>query len=272
MDLPHTSALLATIHTLRGPGGCPWDRRQTLADAARYLMDEAGELLDAALAGDRPHAAEELADLLYMICFCREILGETHPLSFEDVARLGTEKLVRRHPHVFGGAARAQDDAESQERWNEVKAAERRALGQDTARESLLKDLASATSPLNQALAYQENAAGVGFDWPDLAGVWAKLEEETGELRAAAAQDDPEAVRAEVGDLLFAVVNLSRRLGVVPDDALRLANRRFRERFRAVEAGFGWSRERLAAASLAEMEAAWQAAKAASRAGDPKRA
>ena len=273
MPLPRTEALLETIRVLRAPGGCPWDRRQTLPDAARYLMDEAGELLDAALAGDHGHAAEELADLLYMVCFCREILGEAGPLSFEDVARLGNEKLVRRHPHVFGEDPAA-DHHESQERWNEVKAAEKRARGVDTTRESVLKDLPASSSPLAQACEYQQNAAAVGFTFAGAAQGWAKLAEELEELRiavaaaAAAAADGPagpapdDAVRHELGDVLFATANLARLLGVAPDDALRLANRRFRVRFRAVEARHDWSRERLRAADPAALLAAWREGRA----------
>jgi tetrapyrrole methylase family protein/MazG family protein len=280
MPLPRTAELLETIRILRAPGGCPWDRRQTLPDAARFLMDEAGELLDAALAVDHDHAAEELADLLYMVCFCREIMGETHPLSFEDVARLGHEKLLRRHPHVFGEDPAA-DHHESQERWNAVKAAEKRARGLDTTQESVLKDLPASSSPLTQACEYQENAASVGFTFADAAQAWAKLAEELEELRRAAADASAaatatataaggpadaapaDAVRHELGDVLFATVNLARLLGVAPDDALRLANRRFRARFQAVEARHDWSRESLRAADPAALLAAWRATRAA---------
>jgi len=258
MPLPQTESLLTTIRVLRAPGGCPWDRKQTLVDAARHLLEEAGELLEAALAGDPAHAEEELADLLYMVCFAREILGETRPLGFDDLARLGNEKLIRRHPHVFGDDP-AQDHHESQERWNEVKAAERRARGVDTTRESALKELPASTSPLTQACAYQESAAAAGFAWPDLAAAWAKLREEMEELRNA--QEDPAAARRELGDLLFAAAEIGRRLNVSPDDALRLANQRFRARFQAVEARYAWSRERLRAASPAELLDAWRQAK-----------
>ena len=264
---PHIEDLLRTIHTLRAPGGCPWDRKQTLSSAAHHLLDEAAELLEASHEADRDHAAEELADLLFMVCFCIEILHEEHPADFAEIARLGNEKLVRRHPHVFGDR-RAENTGESQQRWNEVKAAEREAKGLPAQPESLLRDLPPATAPLHQARQYQKDAAEVGFDWPDLDGVWAKIAEEEAELRAAAAGGDPAAVEAEVGDLLFAVVNLARRLGVRPDEALRGTNRRFRNRFRRLEASFGHARERLERASLDELEAAWQAAKAAERAPD----
>ncbi|MFO7654454.1 MAG: nucleoside triphosphate pyrophosphohydrolase [Candidatus Krumholzibacteriia bacterium] len=256
--------LQRTIHLLRSPGGCPWDRKQTLTDAARFLLDEAGELLDAVLAGDPDHVREELADLLFMVCFCVEILGETRPLNLDDVARDGGEKLVRRHPHVFGDA-RARDTGESQQRWNEMKDQEKRERGVDPARQSLLRELPSSTAPLHQAYAYQNSAADVGFDWPDLAGVWEKLDEEREELLEAAAGGDLAAVTHEVGDLLFAVVNLSRRLGVQPDLALRQANHRFRDRFQQVEAAFGNDPERLRGAPLADLETAWVAAKVRER-------
>ncbi len=271
MPLPRTAELLETIRLLRAPGGCPWDRRQTLPDAARFLMDEAGELLEAALAGDHDHAAEELADLLYMVCFCREIMGEAHSISFEDIASLGNEKLLRRHPHVFGEDPAA-DHHESQDRWNAVKAEEKQARGLDTTRESVLKDLPASSSPLTQAYQYQENAASVGFTFADTAQAWAKLAEELEELRCAAAaaataggpadSTPTDAVRHELGDVLFATVNLARLLGVAPDDALRLANRRFRARFRAVEARHDWSRESLRAADPAALLAAWRETRA----------
>jgi MazG family protein len=253
--------LLQTIHTLRAPGGCPWDRKQTLATAAHHLNDEAAELLEAALAGDLAHVREELGDLLFMVCFVTEILSETLDTDFDRVAGHADEKLVRRHPHVFGDAAAARDAGESQERWNEIKAQEKRDRGLDPARESVLKDLPASTESLHQTHRYQKDAATVGFDWPDTAGVWAKIEEELAELLEAQATGDDAAIEHEVGDLLFAVANLARKLDVSPDVALRRANRRFRDRFHAIEATFGHDRDRLAAASLAQLEAAWQEAK-----------
>ena len=260
MPLPETERLLEIIHTLRAPGGCPWDRKQTLVSAARYTVDEAAELLEAALAEDDAAATEELGDLLFMTAFCREILGERTGRSFDDVAGLAADKLVRRHPHVFGDASAA-DQAESQEHWNAVKAAEKRARGEDPDQECLLKDLPASASPLRQAYQHQKDAARAGFDWPDAAGVWDKVAEELAELRRAAETGDPAAVRHEVGDVLLAVVNLARKLDVEADDALRLANRRFRERFRSVAARFGRDPEAMRRAGLDALEAAWQAAK-----------
>lgn len=259
MSLPDTEALLRTIHTLRSPGGCPWDRKQTLPDAARYLLDEAGELLDATLEDDPDHVTEELGDLLFMVAFCCEIHGETADTDFDGVARGGNEKLIRRHPHVFGDED-AETQAESQMHWNAIKAAERSARGEVEAVPTVLKDLPASSSPLRQAHDYQKQAAEVGFDWPTVEGIWDKLDEEMAELREAAASGDQTAVEHEVGDILLAAVNLSRRLGVQADDALRRANRRFRGRFRGVESRFP-DHEAMKTAGLDALEAAWQASK-----------
>lgn len=253
--------LLQTIATLRAPGGCPWDRQQSLSDAARYLLDEAGELLDAALAGQADHVKEELADLLFMTCFCCQILGDSEDVTMDEIARLGNEKLIRRHPHVFGESA-ARDSGESQERWNAIKDQEKRERGIDPGEESALKDMPSSTAPLHQAHGYQQNAAEVGFDWPDIEGVWAKLREEWGELEEAVAANEQDAMTAELGDFLFAAVNLARWLNIPPDAALRQANRRFRQRFRSMETEFCRQDRKLQDASLKELERAWQQAKA----------
>lgn len=262
MKFPHLESLLETIRVLRDPGGCPWDRKQTLATAVHHLNDESAELLEAALEEDPEHVREELGDLLFMVCFVCRILSEHIDTDLDRVAGLANEKLVRRHPHVFGDRE-ASDAVESQIRWNEIKAEEKRAKGIDPSRESAIKDLPASAAPLHQSYRYQKDAANVGFDWDDISGVWAKLDEEAGELREAAAADDPQRVESEVGDLIFAAVNLSRWMGVHPDVALRKANARFRERFRLVEKAFGDSPGSLREASLEEMEAAWQEAKRA---------
>ena len=252
--------LLETITTLRAPGGCPWDRKQKLSDAARYLMDEAGELVEAALAGDEEGCEEELADLLFMTSFCCKILDEQQPVTMHDIAREGTQKLIRRHPHVFGGET-ARDSTESQERWNAIKAEEKRAKGIDPDTESALKDLPASTAPLHQAYRYQDDAGDVGFDWPEIGGVWAKLDEEIAEVRQASAEDDQQAIEAEIGDLLFSVVNLARWMKVQPDMALRRANNRFRDRFHLVEEDFRARDQKMTGASIEQLEESWQKAK-----------
>ena len=252
--------LLATIETLRAPGGCPWDQKQDLVSAARFLMDEAGELVEAALAADPEGSAEELGDLLFMTCFCTKILGETTGVHMQDIARLGNEKLIRRHPHVFGETG-AQGVEDSQERWNAIKAEEKRAKGLDPEQESVLKDMPASTAPLHQAYNYQDNAADEGFDWPDISGAWAKLQEEIGELEEAAAAGDSQAIEHELGDLLFSVVNIARWHKIQPDMALRKANQRFRSRFHLVENDFKNRNEAMSEVSLEKLEASWQAAK-----------
>ena len=261
MPQPEIQALLETIKTLRAPGGCPWDRKQTLPDAARYLLDEAGELLDAALSTDAEHVTEELGDLLFMVAFCCRIHSETSGDDFGTVARVGNEKLIRRHPHVFGNE-NADDQTASQVHWNAIKAAEKEAKG-IVEESTVLKDLPASSSPLRQAHVYQKNAAEVGFDWPDNDGVVAKIHEELAEVREAEAAGDRDALRHEIGDLLLAVVNLARRLGVEADDALRLANRRFHGRFRHIERQYP-DQDAMREASLDELEAHWQNAKRAS--------
>ena len=256
----HFDELLATIHTLRAPGGCPWDRKQTLHNAARYLMDEAAELVEATLADDVAGAQEELGDLLFMTCFCTEILGETEAVDMNDIARQGNEKLIRRHPHVFGDT-KAKNTEESQERWNAIKREEKIAKGLDPDTDSALKDMPASTAPLHQAYVYQDDAADHGFDWPDITGVRAKLDEELGEFEEAIASGDQAAIQHELGDLLFFIVNLARWHKIQPDMALRQANNRFRDRFHLVEEDFKTRNVKMKDADIEALEASWQEAK-----------
>lgn len=253
--------LLETITTLRAPGGCPWDRKQKLSDAARYLMDEAGELVDATLAEDYDNTVEELGDLLFMTCFCCEILKDTLPVTMDDVARVGNEKLIRRHPHVFGDDPAAQDTGESQERWEAIKAQEKRNKGIDPEQESALKVMPASCAPLHQAYGFQKNAAGVGFDWPDISGVWDKFYEEVEEVKEAIASGDEKAMQHELGDLLFSVVNLARWVKIQPDMALRQANTRFQQRFHLVEQEYAAGEKSMQEDEIEALEAAWQRAK-----------
>jgi MazG family protein len=256
----HFEDLLTTIHTLRSPGGCPWDRKQTLLSAARYLMDEGGELVDAVLDEDLAGAREELADLLFMTCFCTEILSEAEPVTIHDIAHEGNAKLIRRHPHVFGDAE-ARTTGESQERWNAIKREEKLERGLDPDAESILKDMPGSTAPLHQAYNYQDNAADAGFDWPEITGVWDKLHEEIDELKEAEAEKDPSAIEHELGDILFAIVNLARWHKVQPDMALRKANKRFRDRFHLVEEDFKSRGTDMKDVGIDALEASWQKAK-----------
>jgi len=248
--------LLATIATLRAPGGCPWDRKQTLPDAARYLLDEAGELVDSALAGDHAGVREELADLLFMTCFCCEILGESRPVTMHDVARQGNEKLIRRHPHVFGESVAGSSKAVLRQ-WEEIKRSEKG--HQD---EPYLHHVGHGLPALLRASKLQKKAAKVGFDWPDVSGAVPKIAEETAEVLAAADGDDADAVHDELGDLLFAVVNVARHLGVEPESALRAATAKFRQRFEGVERLAAERSIELRDADLATLDALWDEVKA----------
>ncbi len=252
--------LLTTIDTLRNPGGCPWDRKQNLLNAARYLMDEAGELVESALEGNEAGCEEELADLLFMTSFCTRILSETRKVDMHDIARIGNEKLIRRHPHVFG-ADNAENSGDSQEHWNAIKAEEKRAKGIDPDKESTLKDMPASTAPLHQAYNYQKDAVAVGFDWPNIRGAWEKLQEEQGEFEEAVSDGDRQAMEHELGDVLFSVVNIARWLKIQPDMALRQANNRFRSRFHLVEEEFANEGRKMKEASIDELEASWQRAK-----------
>jgi MazG family protein len=258
--MSNIQALLNTIHTLRTPGGCPWDQEQKLTDAARFLFDEAAELLDATLSDDSDHIIEEMGDLLFMVCFCREILSESVDVTLDDIAKVGNEKLIRRHPHVFADKE-AYSQTESQIHWEDIKRQEKEAKGIDTTQQSVLKDLPSSCSPLRQAHDYQNDAASTGFDWPNLDGVWDKIEEETGELKEAIENGNKDEITHELGDILLAVVNLGRKLGIDSDDAMRIANQRFRTRFHKVEGAYDNDIEKMKTASLSELEAAWQKSK-----------
>ena len=252
------SRLLGIVDRLRDE--CPWDREQTLATMAPCAQEEAAEVADAVAGGGRDAVCEELGDLLMNVLLMSRIAEKGGSFSLADVARRIGEKLVHRHPHVFGDAsARTSEQVLSQ--WDRIKEAEK-AKGRDpSAPRSLLDDVPERLSALARAQKLGKKAAKAGFDWPDAAGALDKVREELGELeaeRAGAARR--ERLEAELGDLLFAVVNVARKLDLDADQALREANGRFDRRFRHVESSLG---ERLRGAPLAEMEAAWQQAKAA---------
>ncbi|HSG78115.1 MAG TPA: nucleoside triphosphate pyrophosphohydrolase [Acidimicrobiia bacterium] len=245
---------------------CPWDRRQTHHSLAKHLLEEAHETLEAVEAlpagapeGDPDIAGyleleEELGDLLLQVVFHATLAGEAGMFGVEEVAEGIRRKLVRRHPHVFGDLE-VHEAEQVMANWEQLKQAEKE-------RESLLDGVPGALPALARAHKLQSRAATVGFDWPDLDGVVAKVHEELDEVLAD--RDIPDRAAAEVGDLLFAVVNLARRLGVDPEQALRTASGRFERRFRAMEEGGS-----LAGLSLEELDARWEAAKAAEMLGDP---
>jgi MazG family protein len=245
--------------------GCPWDLEQDFASIAPYTIEEAYEVVDAIARGDLGQLKDELGDLLLQVVYHARMAEEAGLFDFDQVASAIADKMIRRHPHVFGSAdiesARAQSDA-----WEAAKATERarKAGAEDHAR--VLDDVPLALPALTRAAKLQRRAARVGFDWPEPVQVVDKIEEEIGELRAelgAGARVDR--LGDEIGDLLFAVVNLARHLEVDAESSLRQANAKFERRFRRIEDALHASGRRPADASLDEMEALWQEAKAAER-------
>jgi len=252
--------LRAIMHRLRAPGGCPWDAEQTHATLVPHLIEEAYEIVDTIKREDWDHLAEELGDLLLHVAFHCEIAEEAERFDFEQVARGLCEKLIRRHPHVFGeGEARTSEQVVG--RWEQIKREEK---GEGD--RPFLHGVGRGLPALLRAAKLQKRAAKVGFDWPDTEGVLAKIDEELGEVRSEL-QDggDAGALAGEVGDLLFAVVNLARKLGLDPEVALENANVKFTDRFGAMEKDLKGADRSLEEADLGEMERRWQLAKERSR-------
>ena len=246
---------------LRAPEGCPWDREQDFADIARYTIEEAYEVADAISQNDMAQLREELGDLLFQTVFHSRIAEEAGAFSLDDVTNDLVRKMVRRHPHVWGDGHERTAQEQVQE-WEEVKAKERAEKGKtSTEKTSLLDDVARALPALMRAEKLQKRAARVGFDWPNLDGVMDKIIEEAQEVKEAAASGDADAIEDEMGDLLFAVTNLARKLGVDPEVALRRTNDKFTRRFKSVEAGAKANGKTLPDMSLEEMDALWNAAK-----------
>lgn len=258
--------LLAVMARLRAPGGCPWDAEQTYQSLSQYLLEEAYETFDAIHAagetGDTAHLVEELGDLLLQVVFHSTIGAERGDFTIDDVAAGVAKKLVLRHPHVFGDA-KLENARDVLDNWDLLKANERKASGKPEKRnESILDDVPVHFPALLEGLKVSKAAAKVGFDWQDKLEIFEKLEEEVDELKSAIADGDKNAVEEELGDLLFVVVNLARRLDVEPETALKKANRKFRKRFRFVEDGLKAADRTLEEAGLDEMEELWNAAKA----------
>ena len=273
------SDLVALMARLRSPEGCPWDREQTYATLAPMLLEEAYEAFEAVEAAREGRPEElrgELGDLLFQIVFYAQVAAERGEFTVDDVVEAIHAKMVRRHPHVFGDAASAQDSAEVLRNWEAIKAEEKRAAGKDErAKESSLLDGVSMKAPaLMEAHQLTTKAARVGFDWQHVEQIFDKLHEEVDELKAAieesiaagdgevkTSESKHERVREELGDLLFVVTNIARHLKVEPEAALKLTNRKFRRRFRHIEQGLETRGQSLDAATLDEMEALWLEAK-----------
>lgn len=258
--------LLEVMARLRDPErGCPWDIQQDFASIAPYTIEEAYEVADAIERGDMAALEGELGDLLLQVAYHAQMAAEAGLFDFADVAAAIAAKMVRRHPHVFGTAE--VDSAAAQTRaWEQQKAEERAARAEAGADASALADVPLGLPALTRAQKLQRRAARVGFDWDDTGPVLAKLREETAEIEAALAAGDQAAVAEEMGDLLFTVVNLARRLDVDAETALRGTNAKFERRFRTLEAALAARGRRPQDVDLAELDAGWEAAKAAERA------
>ncbi|HEX7087382.1 MAG TPA: nucleoside triphosphate pyrophosphohydrolase [Vicinamibacterales bacterium] len=252
--------LVRIMARLRAPDGCPWDRAQTIRSLRPFLLEETYEALEAIDRGDAAALCEELGDLLFEVVFLARIAEEEGTFTLEQAVDGVARKLVRRHPHVFGDAPRLDSPDQVVGRWEELKAAER---GGAAKPKRLLDGVPMTLPALLRAYEYGNRAAAVGFDWTRAADVLDKIDEEVRELREAVgnAAPDPARVEEEMGDLLFAIANLSRKLGVEPEAALRRANDKFRARFTEIEARVAERGARLQDLSIEELEAEWQAVK-----------
>lgn len=244
---------------LRAPdGGCPWDLKQTHETLRPHLIEESAEVLAAIESGDKTNLREELGDLLLQVVFHAQLAQENGDFTIEDVALAINEKLVRRHPHIFGDV-RADDAETVKANWDAIKAQEKAERGETQT--SILGDIPAQLPALSSALKISKRAARVGFEWPDEAGVVEKLREEVGEVEEALAHESPERIAEELGDLLFTIVNLARWRGLDAELALRDNNRKFRGRFEQMEtqaARRGWDLESLTEAQWDEL---WNLAK-----------
>jgi MazG family protein len=260
---PAFESFVALIARLRAPGGCPWDREQTHRSLKPMTIEEAYEVLEAIDRGDDEHLAAELGDLLLQVVFHAQIAADEGRFDIAQVLERIADKMVRRHPHVFGTHS-ATTPGEVLRNWEALKRAERQEKGHADA--SLLDGVSASLPSVLEAYQISVKAARVGFDWPDAEAVLAKLDEEGAELKAAVrAKANPSAVAEEIGDLLFAAVNVARLLGEDPESCLKAANRKFRARFRHVEERLKERGRTPGESNLAEMEALWQEAKAKER-------
>lgn len=259
-DLRRFESLVALMDRLRGPDGCPWDHEQTYASLRGYLLEECYEVAEA-LDGGRPdELCEELGDLLFQIVFLSRIAKEDGKFTVDDVIAGVAAKMIRRHPHVFGDAS-ADTASEVLEKWEEIKRTEKGAAGKAAAA-SLLDGVPRGLPALLKAHRLGTKAARVGFDWDRPGAALAKVDEELAEVRAALAADDTPALREEIGDLLFAVVNVARKLDIEPEGALQHANLKFAERFGRIEGELSRREVPIERAGPELLEQLWRQAKA----------
>jgi tetrapyrrole methylase family protein/MazG family protein len=253
-ELGKFQTLIEIVGRLRSPAGCPWDMKQTNKSLKRYLLEECYEALEAIDSGDPQALSEEMGDILTQIAFCIQISQELGDFDLADVLTKVNQKLIRRHPHVFGDTT-VVDVREVERNWEGFKAAERRLQNVD---QSVVNSVPIELPALAYAQLMQDRVSRVGFDWEDLSGVLDKIVEEAEELRRAATEEERE---HELGDLLFSVVNLGRWLGVHSEDALRQANQRFRQRYICMEKIANSRGQDFDQLPLAAKESLWQEAK-----------
>lgn len=249
--------LVDLVARLRGPGGCPWDAQQTDDTVKVYLIEEAYEVLEAIEGGAPKEVCSELGDLLFQILFLAHLASERGEFDITEVVETITQKMIRRHPHVFGDA-QVESAAEVASNWARIKRLEKKGTPDFS---SSLRDIPVATPALLRAHRMGERAAKVRFDWADPKEVWAKVEEETGEVKRAMERGDKTAMASELGDLLFTLVNLARHLGQNAEDLMRKANHKFLMRFQEMEKILADSGTPLGKATLEQMNSAWEAAK-----------
>jgi len=242
---------------LRGEDGCPWDREQTLETLKPHLIEESYEVLDAIDSGDRTKLAEELGDVLLQVVFQSQLCKEEGSFTFDDVANAISEKLIRRHPHVFGGV-KVSGAAEVLKNWDSIKRNEKNGKPG-----SVVSGIPRHMPALHKAQQVQKRAARVGFDWSEVEPVMDKIEEEIAEVKEAMAADDSAKIREEIGDLLFAVVNLSRFFGHNAEEALDQTVSKFIRRFQAIEEKVHADGKQMTDCNLEELDSIWNSIKAA---------
>jgi MazG family protein len=258
--------LVEIMATLRGPDGCPWDREQTIDTLKPFVLEETYEVIEAIDRHDHAALCEELGDFVFEAVFLAQLESEAGRFEIADSLQLVADKLVRRHPHVFGrdaGEPALDSAGQVRARWEEIKQQERGATAHNDRPKSLLSGIAPALPALLRAYHIGTRAASVGFDWQRAGDVVAKIQEEVDELRAAVdpGTADRERAEEEMGDLLFSIANLARKLAIEPETALRKANDKFTRRFTALERGVAASGRAMRDMSLEELEEEWQRAK-----------
>ncbi|MCW8854310.1 MAG: nucleoside triphosphate pyrophosphohydrolase [Gammaproteobacteria bacterium] len=259
-DMKNMNRLLDIMAALRTPDtGCPWDIKQTFKTIVPYTLEEAYEVADSIERGQMDELKDELGDLLFQVVFYAQMAREQDLFEFGDIVAAINDKLVRRHPHVFAGAE-YKDEAALNDDWERAKSSERDQRA-EADQASTLAGVARSLPALKRAQKLQKRAARVGFDWPDVAPVWNKLNEEVAELQEAVEEGDKDKIFDEMGDLLFSCVNLARHLGVDAEEALRQGNQKFTNRFNCLESELSHQNRAIEECDIIELEQLWQASK-----------